>query len=49
MPAKLQSSDCMGAKLMTYYRGNPDKNIASNPHSLIVLFEPTTGAPLTVS
>jgi len=49
MPAYVESNNCLGAKLLTFYRGNPDKNIASHPRAVIALFEPSTGVPLVVS
>ena len=49
MPAYVESNNCLGVKLLTFYRGNPDKNIASHPRAVIALFEPSTGVPLVVS
>ena len=49
MPAYVETSKCLGVKLLTFYRNNPDENIASHPHAVIALFEPSTGVPLVVS
>ncbi|XP_065899746.1 ketimine reductase mu-crystallin-like isoform X2 [Dysidea avara] len=48
MPAYVETSKCLGVKLLTFYRNNPDENIASHPHAVIALFEPSTGVPLVV-
>jgi len=45
MPAA--SADAMGAKLVTFYPHNPDKNLHSHM-AIVALFEPETGAPLAL-
>ena len=48
MPAYVEVGNCLGAKLVSFYSGNIDKNILSH-HAVIVLLEPSTGVPLVVS
>jgi len=48
MPAYVEVGNCLGAKLVSFYSGNVDKNIPSH-HAVIVLLEPSTGVPLVVS